>query len=329
MIKFYKNIFFRTFFSYVDDAGGGREGEKGEESAGESAGEEGEKGGKEGDKGGAAPNKEELDGAINAEDWRSDLPDDLKKTAERFSSKEDAVRAIVSFQKREGQVRVPGKDASDDEIAKYRKATGIPDKVDGYEFPEISEESLTDEIKESRSQWSQRFLDMGITKDQGKLLSELVNEDGEKMLALQLQADKDFAKSQEDTLRSEWKGDDYDKNKTFANRAFTEIANRAGLNVEDLAKIETKDGRFLMDRAEMLRLFSVVGREMSEGSLGPAMSETELETIDDEVRSIRKQITEATNKGDSKRANQLYQKEQKILARMGDKGIVGSAGRAA
>ncbi|HKZ39491.1 MAG TPA: hypothetical protein VJ044_00935 [Candidatus Hodarchaeales archaeon] len=270
--------------------------------------------------------KEDLEATIKDQDWRSDLPEDLRKTAERFASKADAVRAIESFRKRESQVRVPGKDATDDEKAAYRKAVGIPDKAELYEFSEIKGQELTDEIKTSRQVWSKRFHELGIPKDTAKNLSKMVNEDALKYQTSQIEADKTFAISQEEALKSEWK-DDFDKNKTFANRAFMQMATRAGLNMEDLSKIETKDGRFLMDRAEMLRIFSVIGREMSEGTLGPALSEDERETVADEVRDIRKQISEAQESGNSKRANQLYQKEQKILSKMGNKSIVGVDGR--
>ena len=271
--------------------------------------------------------KEDIDAAIKDEDWRSDLPEDLRKTAERFASKADALRAIESFRKRESQVRVPGKDATPEEISAYRKAVGIPDKAELYEFPELPKGvELTDDIKVSRETWSKRFHELGVSKDAAKALSKLVNEDAEKYQATLVEADKVFAKSQETDLRSEWK-DDYDKNKTLANRAFSQIATRAGLNLESLGKIETKDGRFLMDRAEMLRIFSVIGREMAEGTLGPALSDDERDTVADEVRDVRKQITEAQAAGDSKRADKLYATEQKLLAKMGNKPIVGSAGR--
>ena len=170
------------------------------------------------------------------------------------------------------------------------------------------------------------FTNWGCQRMPRKLCPKLVNEDAEKYQATLVEADKVFAKSQETDLRSEWK-DDYDKNKTLANRAFSQIATRAGLNLDSLGKIETKDGRFLMDRAEMLRIFSVIGREMAEGSLGPALSDDERDTVADEVRDVRKQITEAQAAGDSKRADKLYATEQKLLAKMGNKPIVGSAGR--
>jgi len=263
-------------------------------------------------------------------DWRSDLPDDLKKTAERFTSKADAIRAIADLRKRESQVRVPGKNASEDEVAAYHKAIGIPENPEDYEFADLPEDQLTDDIKASRQVWGQRFKELGIPARAAKEMSKLINEDTEKMMALQIESDKAFAKSQEEALRSEWRGEDFDKNKTLANRAFSEIANRAGINLDDLTKIETKDGRFLMDRAEMVKVFAVIGREMSEGSLGPAMSESERDTTEDQIREVRKQISEAQSVGDSKLSNKLYQKEQDLIKKLsGSNAIVGSEGRAA
>jgi len=259
-------------------------------------------------------------------DWRADLPDDLRKTADRFSSKEDAIRAIEGFRKRESQVRVPGKNASDDEISAYRKAVGIPEKAEDYDFQ--AEGELTDEMKASQAEWSQRFHSLNIPNNVAKELAQMVNEDSEKMMAAQVEADKAFADAQDDALHQEWKGDDYEKNKTLANRAFTDIAQRAGVKLDDLTKIELKDGRFLMDRAEMSRLFAVIGREMAEGTLGPAMSDSERDTVEDQIRDVRKQIADAQSEGDSKRANKLFQKEQSLIAKMGNKPIVG-AGRAA
>lgn len=273
--------------------------------------------------------KAALDAAINDEDWRHGLPDDLKKIAERFSSPDDAIRAIGDFRKREGQVRVPNKDASAEEVAAFHKAVGVPETADLYEFPALPEgQALTDEIKTSRTEWGERFHKLNIPKDTAKALSAMVNEDAIKQVAAQAEADKTFATEQEDALRAEWKGDDFEKNKTLANRAFAQIAGVAGLDLDSLTAMETKDGRLLMDNASMLRLFSVIGREMSEGSLGPAISDSERETIDEQITDIRAKVSAANNEGNSKLANQLYHKELALIAkRDGDKGIVGSGNR--
>lgn len=262
-------------------------------------------------------------------DWTADLPDDLKETGKRFTSKADAVRAINDFRKRESQVRVPGKNASPEEVATYRKAIGIPEKPEEYEFHNLPEGlELTDQVKESRAEWSKRFQALGIPKEAAKELSKLANEDSLRELAAQKKADEEFVASQEAALRSEWKGEEYDRNKTLANRAFSELASRTGLKLDELTKIETKDGRFLMDRAEIVKMFAAIGREMSEGSLGPTLTETEKDTVDDQIRGVRQQVAEAQSVGDSKRANKLYQQEQALIAkRGGNQQIVGVRGR--
>lgn len=261
-------------------------------------------------------------------DWREGLPDELKETADRFASREDAIRAIQALRRRDSQVRVPGKDATDAEHAAYLKAVGVPEKPEDYEFPVLPEDQMTDEVRASREGWAQLFHKLHVPKDTARALMDAVGEDVAKQQQAQIQADENFAKEQEAALRAEWKGAEFEKNKTLANRAFNEIANRAGLNLEALTKIETKDGRFLVDRAEVVRMFALIGREMAEGTLGPALSEGEMETLEEEIRSLRKQQEEAKAEGDSKRANRLYQREQELLAKQqGSRPVVGAAGR--
>lgn len=270
--------------------------------------------------------------APEPKDWRTDIKDDdAKKFAESSTDINHLVkRAIDMRNKLSNAIVRPGKNATPEDIAAYRKAVGIPEKPDEYEFPELPSDQLTDEIKASREQWSKRFHDLGVPKEVAKSLITAVNDETEKLLVSQIEDDKAFARKQEEALRNEWKGADYDKNKLLANRAFEEIANRAGIKLDVLTKLETNDGRFLMDRAEMVKLFAVIGREMGEGSLGPTLTESQAETLDSEVRTLRQQQAEAQQNGDSKLANRLYQREQALIAKMkGNKPIVGSQGRAA
>jgi hypothetical protein len=284
------------------------------------------------------------------EDWRADLPEDLRKTADRYTSKADAVRAIDWYRRRDSQARVPGtekviktqlavslgrdpteaevKDTLDKETAAYRKAVGIPEAPEGYEFPSAKDDAP--EVIEGRAAWAKTFHELGVTKDQANALIERVRAENERSEAAQVEADKAFAKAQEDALKAEWKGEDYDRNKTLAKRAVTEVANRSGIAVDDLARMETKEGRFLLDDARMLKLFATIGREMAEGTLGPALNEGERDSVENEIEDLRRQINEALQSGNSKRANTLYQREQALIKKMGGSGpIVGAQGRAA
>lgn len=265
-------------------------------------------------------------------DWREQIKDDdAKKFAESSTDVTHLVkRALDMRSKLSNAIIRPGKNASPEEVSAYRKALGIPEKHEEYEFPELPAEKLTPEVKESRAAWAKRFHDLSIPKETAKTLLQLVGDDSTKFKEAQVQADKEFAQQSEAALRSEWKGDEYDKNKNLANRAFSELASRAGIPVDVLSKLETKDGRFLMDRPELVKLFAVVGREMAEGTLGPTLTESEAETIDGQIKDLRTQQAEAQSSGNSKLANTLYQKEQALIAkRSGNKPIVGAQGRSA
>lgn len=263
-----------------------------------------------------------------SDDWTADLPDDLKETGKRFTSKADAVRAIIDFRKRDSQIRVPGKDAKPEDIAAYHKAIGVPDKAEAYEFHDVQGVEVTDAMKAERAEWGKRFQSLGINKDAAKKLSQFVTEDNQRLQAAVVEADKKFAQDQEAALRNEWKGDEFDRNKTLANNAFRQIAAKVGVNVDDMLKVETKDGRFLLDRADMLRVFAAIGREMSEGSLGPTLTDSEKDSLDEQIRNVRSQQQEAQSSGDSKRANKLYQQEQALIAKKGgSQPVVGARGR--
>ena len=269
------------------------------------------------------------DAQVKSIDWREGLPDDLKELATKIASPADALRSIQQFRKRESQVRVPGKNATPEENAAYRKAIGIPEKPEEYQFPDLPQGmQLTDDVKASRQVWSKRFHELGLPANAVKALSQFANEDAQQQLLNQIDADKAFATKQDEALKKEWRGEDYEANKQLANRAFNDIANRAGINLETLTQIKTSDDRFLMDNAAMVKIFAVIGREMSEGNLGPSMNETERETVQDQIRSIRAEIETAKSRGESKRANQLYQREMALVAKIGgSKAIVGSHGR--
>jgi len=262
--------------------------------------------------------------------WRDQVKDeDGKKFAADSTDINHLVKRAVDLRKQVSNAIIrPGKDAKPEQIAAYKKALGVPESPDDYPFPALPKEQLTDEVKASRKAWAEQFHKLNISKDAATTLFKTLDEEVKKVETAQVAADKAFAQSQDDKLKAEWK-DDYDSNKTLANRAFKEIADRSGVNLEELIKIEMKDGRFLMDRADIVRLFATIGREMAEGTLGPALTDAERDTLDEQIGSLRKRIAEAQREGNSKLANKLYQDEQKLIAKQkGDQPIVG-VGKAA
>jgi hypothetical protein len=75
-------------------------------------------------------------------------------------------------------------------------------------------------------------------------------------------------------------------------------------------------------------MMAAIGREQSEGTLGPVLSQSEVDTIGEQISAIQTQMAEADAKGDSKAHNALYQKELALREKMvGNEPVVGAHGR--
>ncbi|MEE9302975.1 MAG: hypothetical protein V3U84_04230, partial [Thiotrichaceae bacterium] len=255
-------------------------------------------------------------------DWRDGMDDELKKTADRFTSPTEAIRSIQELRKRESAVRVPGKEATDEETSAYHKAIGVPETAEGYKFELPEGVESTPEIEASNKQWGERLHGLNVPVETVSELVKFMQEDANLMQEQEIKADADFVAQSSAALKAEWKGEEYDKNISIANKAFTEVANRAGINLEELKTMETKEGRFLMDDPRMLKIFSTFGREMAEGTLGPTLTDGERDNLTDELTDVRAKIVAANESGNSKEANRLYQQELAIIAKKdGNKSI--------
>ena len=257
-------------------------------------------------------------------DWREGLPEDLKKTAERFTSSEDALRSIVALQKRDGQVRVPGKDSTDDDRSAYYKAIGVPETAEGYEFKLAEGEESTPEIEATNKVWAERMHETKTSVESFNKFVGWMKEDVAEMEAAKVAANEAFFKASEDALKAEWKGD-HEKNLAYANRAFSETAERSGLNVKEVGEMKLEDGRFVHDHPFYSKMFSTIGREMAEGGLGPVLTENEKDTATEAIDAVQKEIAAAQAEGNSKKADKLYARKQAMIAkRDGDRPIVGA-----
>ena len=79
--------------------------------------------------------------------WRDSIDDEgVRKLADRYNSPADMARAHAELNRELSQrIKVPGTDATDEDVLKFRKALGVPETADGYEIarPEIvSEEAF-------------------------------------------------------------------------------------------------------------------------------------------------------------------------------------------
>lgn len=266
-------------------------------------------------------------------DWRAAITDeDGKKFAQDSTDINHlAKRAVDMRQKLSGAIVRPGKDAKPDspEVIAYRKALDIPDKPEGYVVgrPEhIPEDVFKSEAIQGRIGAMQKVLhDTGAPKAVSDAVFKTYFQMEAQAAADVVKADKDYAAASETALKTEW-GADYDKNKEFANRA---VAKLFGDQLTAARGIEDKAGRFVLDNPVMLKAFAQIGREMGEGTLGGAMTDAERGDVDSQISTLRTQIADAQAKGEGRRANELYQQEQALLAKKGNQPIVGANSRAA
>ncbi len=295
----------------------GAAGDEGMDEGGDDAGSDGDAGGDDGGKdGGDAAGKDggkdQADDSGAEKPWYDGVSDELKKTAERFSSKDDALRAILSMRKRESQVRVPGKDATEEETASYRKAIGVPETAEKYEFPEIPEAFQSEEADAERKEWAKFLHENAVPGDLAKtLIARFYEGEAAKMEAMQ-KADAKYAEDQNAELEKEW-GNEADKNKTLAKRGFDAMAERAGVSAEALNQIETKAGTFLMDDARLLRIFATIGREMGEAGLGGVTSDSERDALSAKIEQVEKNIQKAQSEGKDREANNFYQEKLSLI----------------
>lgn len=270
-----------------------------------------------------------------APDWRDSIQDEEARKFAKDSPDPDhfARRALELRQKIGKGIQPPGKDAKPEDIAAFRKAIGAGEKADDYaplfKRPEGAPAATEEEVA-NEATWAEAMAEMAVPKAAAERLIAKFREDKAAEQAAIAAADKAFADRTEAMLKDKWKGDDFERNTKASERAIVGLAEKAGIDVEELRHMELKNGRFLLDDPNVRQLFASVGLEMAEGNLGPAMTASEASGIDDRIKAVRAASATAQASGDHKEANRLYQEEQALIARkQGTRPIVGSSGRAA
>ncbi len=268
--------------------------------------------------------------SVPSEDWYGTVEDTkLRDHAGRFTSVVDLLGKHYELRQSLSTAIQPlGENPTDEQVVSYRKAIGVPETIEGYKFPDPPDgEALSDDVKTTRVTWAERFHTLNIPANTAAKLIEFVGEDGAVGLQAQIDADKVYADEAEVALKAEWPGKSFDLNKAHADRAAVKVFGDA---FDEVRKIETKDGRFVLDNPAFVRMLAGIGREMSEGRLGTVMTEGDEAALDTEIDELEGQIDKATAEGDNVKANDLFIKQQELYRKKhGTVPIVGSEGRAA
>lgn len=264
--------------------------------------------------------------------WRDSLSEDQAKFAESSPDVGHLVSRALDLRKQLSQsIRVPGKDATDEQVVAYRKAIGVPAEPKEYDIPKpehYDDEMFSSEpFQQNINGMREAMHAANINGDQAKAVFDAYWKMDAALQEAQVKADEDFATASEAELKTLWPGQEYEKNKAFADRAATRLF---GDDLDAVRNITDKSGRFVLDHAPLLKAMATLGREMAEGGLVPKMDEGQIQQLDDQIVELRTQIEKAQGAGDSRRANELYQREQELVRKkVGAAPVVGAQGRAA
>jgi len=224
--------------------------------------------------------------AATTTDWRSSITDpDQLEFAKRIASPADAVKVALDLRKANStMIRVPGKDASAEDRAKFHKAIGVPEKAEDYKF-DIGREP-TDADKAIQGNLAKIAFDNGIPATAMTALSKAVSELAGAAKAEENRVAVAAREANEAALRKEW-GADYDANKNLASRAvqaFGEV--KAHPEVVEFFEKTLVNGQKLGDHPILMRMFGNIGRRMGEGEFIGAVGAGEKQTLQTELNQL-------------------------------------------
>lgn len=221
-----------------------------------------------------------------ATDWRSGITDpEHKEFATRLATPADAVKVALDLRKaNSAMIKVPGKDASAEDRAKFNKAIGVPETAEGYKF-ELGREP-TEADKAIQGKIAAAAFEHGVPATALAGITKVVTELATAAKAEENRVAVEARAASEAALRREW-GADYEANKTLASRAvqaFGEVKSHP--EVVDFFDKTMVNGQKLGDHPVMVRMLGNIGRRMGEGEFIGAVGSDQRASLQTELQQL-------------------------------------------
>lgn len=223
----------------------------------------------------------------------------LMKRLSRYASPRAAVDAMINAQNKisaGGMVKVPGKDATPEEISQYRQDMGIPEEPSGYDLTMNDGLVIGDEDKEMIDGFLEVAHNGNYTQEQVTQGLEWYYKNQENDLAARHEADAKHHAEVEEVLRQEW-GPEYKANRNLmANYLATDF----GDGVADLiVGARLADGTPLANHPDILRGFVAKARAANPvGALVPGSGTKQHDQMVSEIETLEKKMgTDGALKG--------------------------------
>jgi hypothetical protein len=192
------------------------------------------------------------------DDWRQKMAGEDEKALkqlERVKSPADLLKRYTDAQKKISQGVKPltiDEKSSEEDIAAYRKAVGIPEDVKDYEITFSENMQPTDADKQVLSDFKQAAFDKNIPPDQAQSMLDWYEVSMEAQAQDMAEHAENFRTETTEALRQEW-GGEYQSN---LNAIKTYLESNLGENYTELAHKQFTDGTFLGDDPNFLRMMA-------------------------------------------------------------------------
>lgn len=226
-------------------------------------------------------------------DWRKSLAGenaDWLKGLERFTDPGKFVESYFEAQRviREGgRVKVPGADATPEEIAAWNKARGVPESADKYEIKVKPPEGIEvgEPTKQLLSSVTERLHKLGADAATVNFAHEMIYEQLAGEIAARTEAASAVQAATAAALKAKW-GSEYEPNVKYA---YQVLAQNVGKPVADsIAGLELADGSRLGDNQLYLEAMAQIGLQFREDPNFLEDPETRGASVDDQITSILK-----------------------------------------
>lgn len=196
-------------------------------------------------------------------------------------------------------VRLPKAGDAESENAFWTKI-GRPADVTGYDLAGVKRADGTDISPEDREFYAKTALSLNLPKEAAARLATAVLQRSEAGDAARAQETQAATEAEFNALKTEW-GQNFDVNRTFAERAFTGLAQAAGLSQEAMTKA-VQELSTAVGRVNAMKLMFTIGRTMGEdtfhggnrtpsdtkGPMAPAEAAAELNRLKTDSEWARK-----------------------------------------